>query len=135
MYYIIAVGWTVQPFTGEQMLAMRNAAARHLRAGKKQPTFHFKHSSLEGEITRTKEGVIGSFSGMMFHADCGLVRGERWMMDFLLPTGSEQIYLTAEDTVVCSRFTRLPSGETKVEDEIIQKGADSKTETEHRTYH
>jgi hypothetical protein len=108
VYNIIALTWTGQAFTGIQMLAMRNAAARHLRGGRKAPTFHFKHDSLEGEITRTKVGSVGTFNGMIFHADCGQVKGERWTMDFLIPDGTEQIYITGEDTVILHRYTPVP---------------------------
>lgn len=109
MFEILAVGWNGQNLTGEQMLALRNAAVKFLLAGKKRATTNFRHDSCEGTLTRGKSTVYNGISGTLFHADLGTVKGKRWTMEFLIPSGTENIVVT-DDTVVL--FSSSMSGDT-----------------------
>ena len=101
MWTVISVNWTAQALTGEQMLVLRNVAARHLRLRKKSAELNFRHELCEGTIKREREGTFGTFSGTFFHADLGTVKGERWTCDFLLPRGTEELYVD-DDSIVLS---------------------------------
>lgn len=103
MWTIISINWTGQAFTDEQLLVLRNVAARHLRHQKKNAVFHFVHRLCEGEITRKNEGTLGTFSGTFFHADLGTLKGERWTCDFMLPRGTEEIIFDDNSIVVSTR--------------------------------
>lgn len=103
MFNLISINWTGQQFTDEQLLVLRNVAAQHLRMRKKQATIHFKHALCEGELTRKKEGSLGTFNGTFFHADLGTAGGERWTADFLLPRNSEWIAIGENSAVISVR--------------------------------
>lgn len=98
MFDILAVGWSGKNLTGEQMLALRDAAVKFLRAGTKRSVTNFRHDSCEGTLRRGKSTVYNGISGTLFHADLGTVKGERWTMEFLIPNGTEHIVVT-DDTV------------------------------------
>ena len=105
---ILSLNWTAQALTGEQMLVMRNVAAKQLRMRKARGSINFVHPLCSGEMTRKEEGSLGTFGGTFFHADLGLVKGERWTLDFLLPRNSE--WLSIDDgVVICSKA--LPGGD------------------------
>lgn len=98
MWELISINWTAQTLSAEQMLVLRNIAARHLRMKMKQSVINFSHELCEGVLTRKHEGAFGTFGGTFFHADLGTVNGERWTMDFLIPRDSE--WLIADDTSI-----------------------------------
>jgi len=96
---ILILGWTGQPITPEQFIVLRNAAARHLRGDKKRRSFNFSHRLCQGKMTRKEQGLFVTISGTFFTADLGLVGGERWTVDFLIPSGSEN-EIVDDNTVV-----------------------------------
>lgn len=106
MWTLISINWTAQPLSAEQMLVLRNVAARHLRMRKKHSVVHFVHDLCEGALTRKSDGTFGTFGGTFFHADLGTVKGERWTIDFLLPRNSEWILI--DDTSVVISVRPLP---------------------------
>lgn len=103
LFTILSINWTGQALTGEQFLVLRNVAAQMLSEGRKDPIANFKHDLCEGRITRGKVGVFGTFGGTFFKADLGLVKGERWTVDFLLPRGSEHLAVNDDSLVVMNR--------------------------------
>lgn len=109
MWTILSINWTAQALTDEQLLVLRNVAARFLREGRKAASIRFSHPLCEGLLTRKREGAFGSFGGTFFHADLGLVKGKRWTCDFLLPSGTEDITPDDDSIVISSR--QLASGE------------------------
>ena len=100
---LISINWTAQALTGEQLLVLRNVAAQHLRQRKKVTVLHFSHDLCEGSITRGKEGSFGTFGGTFFTADLGMVKGERWTCDFLLPRGTEDMMIDDDSIVLTAR--------------------------------
>lgn len=121
MWTLISINWTAQALSAEQMLVLRNVAARHLRMRKKHATIHFKHELCEGQLTREKEGSFGTFGGTFFHADLGTVKGERWTMDFLLPRNSEWLMIDDDSVVISVR--PLPGGDFGVKEVDTKKSA------------
>ena len=109
MWTVISINWTVQPLSGEQMLVLRNVAALHLRKRKKQSVVNFKHALCEGQLTRKKEGSLGTFSGTIFEADLGALKGERWTAEILIPRNSEWIPIEDDSVVIMTR--PIPGGD------------------------
>lgn len=110
MYFtILSINWTAQPLTGEQLLVLRNVAAQYLRKEKKGSTVDFSHPLCEGRITKKKQGVYGVFGGTFFFAELGVVRGEKWTADFMLPRGSE--HFICDDDCEIHLVTRPLKGE------------------------
>jgi hypothetical protein len=106
---ILSLNWTAQALTGEQLLVLRNVAAKQLRMRKHAGVVNFKHPLCEGEMTRKQEGVFGAVAGTFFHADLGLVAGERWTVDFMLPRTSE--WTPVDDKTVVVGMKPLPGGD------------------------
>lgn len=105
IFAVLSINWTGQALTPAQLLVLRNVAAKHLREGHRDSVFNFSHSLCEGQITRGKEGAFGTFGGTFFHADLGVIKGERWTADFLLPRGSERVTIGDNDAVISARMT------------------------------
>jgi hypothetical protein len=106
--HLISINWTAQPLTPEQLLVIRNVAAIHLRRGGREREIDFSHELCEGRLIRKSEGLFVTFVGTFFTADLGLMKGERWTIDFLLPAGSEQFQIDEDCLVLSTRI--LPSG-------------------------
>ena len=124
-FAVISIDWRGQAFTDEQMLVLRNVAARYLRTGKKHVELNFKHPLCEGTIKREREGTYGMFAGTFFRADLGTVRGERWTCDFLLLRGTEHIILDDDAVVISARsfgtngvkFSRVDASKASIGDQ------------------
>ncbi len=113
-YDLISMNWTAQPLSPEQLLVLRNVAALHLRRDGKHSVINFTHELCEGVLTRKSEGLFVTFVGTFFHADLGLVKGERWTVDFLLPRGSEHLIIDDTSYVIAGRMS--PTGRTEYRD-------------------
>jgi hypothetical protein len=118
VFKILAIGWTGQAFSGEQMLALRTAAVKHELSSSKASAFDFRHETCEGRITRGKVGSYVGFGGTFFHADLGTISGERWTIDYLIPTNSMYVDIDADDVVLCSRVVSTHAGLDIVTEEV-----------------
>lgn len=99
MWQAIVVSWTKRAITQEQLMVLRNVAARAL-LNESNPVVNFSHELCEGHITRDKVGVIGIFRGMIFTADLGTVDGERWTVTFLVPRGTEHLPIPRDAKII-----------------------------------
>ena len=104
------IAWTAQPLSAEQIFVLRNIAVIYLKGDHKRKTVNFTHELIEGKLTCKSEGLFVTFVGTFFHADLGLVNGERWSVDFLIPRGAETIELDPNQVVIGGRFK--PDGST-----------------------
>lgn len=106
------ISWTAQPLSQEQIFVLRNIAAIYLKGDRRRSTVNFSHELVEGQLTCKSEGLFVTFAGTFFHADLGLVRGERWTVDFLIPKGAETIEINERDVVISSR--QSPDGTVEI---------------------
>ena len=102
---LIWLDWSLKPLTDEQKLVLRDVAAKYVRDGQVAP-IRFSHELCEGILTQKSEGTYGTYSGTFFHADLGVIKGERWTCDFLLPRNTEHISLNEDSIVFSSRPLR-----------------------------
>lgn len=116
---LICINWTQQPLTDAQHLLLREVAILVLKNDRKLMVADFTHELLEGRLIRKSSGLFVTFVGTFFHADLGLIRGERWTVDFLIPSGSEDIVLD-ENSIVLT-YRPAPSGRTVSQVEQIPK--------------
>lgn len=98
------IAWTAQPLSAEQIFVLRNIAVIYLKGDYRRSTVDFTHELIEGRLTCKSEGLFVTFAGTFFHADLGLVNGERWTVDFLIPRGAETIELDPNQVVIGGRF-------------------------------
>ncbi len=124
---LFALSWTAQAFNDKQQLALICAGLKFLRSRRKGNTTGFRNENLEGQLTRKGPGNIGGISGTQFHADCGLVSGERWTMDFIIPTYAERTIIDEESTVLCSSFTPISEKEMAIKSRVVQRGKSDTT--------
>ncbi|MDB5236943.1 MAG: hypothetical protein JWL88_45 [Parcubacteria group bacterium] len=93
MKHSLFLSWKGSPLTDAQNVVLRNVAVLFLTRNMKQTSVNFTHLLLEGRLENKGAGLYISTPGTFFHADMGLVRGELWTADFLIPRGSEVIDL------------------------------------------
>ncbi|MEM9336610.1 MAG: hypothetical protein AAGA35_02035 [Patescibacteria group bacterium] len=120
MWSVISLNWTTQPVTPEQLLVLRKIAARIL-LDESNPVANFSHRLCEGHVTRGKVAVVGIFRGYTFKADLGLVQGERWTVDFMLPRGTEHLPIPTDAKIISTSTLRDGSFES-VEVDVSQVG-------------
>jgi hypothetical protein len=113
IFTVLSINWTGQALSGEQLLVLRNVAAKHMNEGRKNPVINFSHELCEGHVTRGKTGTFGMFGGTFFKADLGTVNGEPWTVDFMLPRGSEELVIDDGSVVISTR--PLATGEMRSE--------------------
>lgn len=106
------ISWTAQPLSREQIFVLRNIAMIYLKGGRRRSTVNFSHELVEGQLTCKSEGLFVTFVGTFFHADLGLVRGERWTVDFLIPKGAESVEINEGDVIMTGR--RSPDGTEEI---------------------
>lgn len=116
---LICVNWTQQALTDAQHLVLREVAVQVLKNDRKLMVADFSHELLEGRLIRKNDGLFVTFAGTFFHADLGLVRGERWSVDFLIPARSEHIVL--DEKSIMLTYRPAPSGRTVSQVEQIPK--------------
>jgi hypothetical protein len=122
MWEIISINWTAQAVSGEQMLALRDAACKYLKGRQKGASFDFKHETCEGRITRGKQAAVGTFAGTVFTADLGTVNGERWTIEFLIPRGTERYVITDDSVVIMTSYAKTDVG-IEAKSSVIRDGS------------
>lgn len=113
------ISWTAQALSAEQIFVLRNIAVLYLKGDRRKSTVNFSHFLVEGQLTCKSEGLFVTMVGTFFHADLGLVNGERWTVDFLIPKGAEQLEIDPDDVVMTGRHAPDGSVQHRVLDQTL----------------
>jgi len=103
MYGYLNIAWTAQALSAEQIFVLRNIAVIYLKGDRRRETVNFSHEMVEGRLTCKSKGLFVTFVGTFFHADLGLVGGERWTVDFFIPARSEHIEIDPKTVVMTGK--------------------------------